>query len=185
MSCSPVDVKDYFFGEAPQAELARMQEHVNGCEACRAELDRLRLTHAAMASLREEEPPRRIAFVSDKVFEPRWWQKLWRSGPQLGFVSASILAAAILVHAWTRPAASVPVAGVSESEVVRRIDVAVKEAEARQAAKTAELLAAAEKRAEFDRAALILEVNKEFEILQKQLKRAVYLASNETAGVRQ
>ena len=35
---------------------------------------RVRLTLDALSTLREEEVPRRIAFVSDKVFEPRWWQ---------------------------------------------------------------------------------------------------------------
>ena len=35
------------------------------------------VTLDALSTLREEEIPRRIAFVSDKVFEPRWWQKLF------------------------------------------------------------------------------------------------------------
>jgi hypothetical protein len=38
---------------------------------CQDELAGLRVTLDAMATLREELP-RRIAFVSDKVFEPRW-----------------------------------------------------------------------------------------------------------------
>jgi hypothetical protein len=50
--------------------------------------------------------PHRIAFVSDKIFEPRGWAWLWNSAPRLGFVSAALLAAAILVHAFTRPAPS-------------------------------------------------------------------------------
>ena len=44
--------------------------------SCREELARLRLTLDALSTLREEEMPRRIAFVSDKVFEPRWWQSV-------------------------------------------------------------------------------------------------------------
>jgi anti-sigma factor RsiW len=184
MGCPPVDLKDYFFGELPQAELARVKEHVAGCQECRLEIDRLRMTQAAMSSLGEEELPRRIAFVSDKVFEPRWWQRLWRSGPQLGFISASILAASILVHAWTRPVPVVGPAGVSQAEVAHRIEAAVKEAEARQSAKTVQLLAAAEKRFEFDRAALMLAVDKEFDVLQKEVRRAIYIARNDGGGAR-
>ena len=182
MSCSPVDLKDYFFGELAEAERLRMKEHVAGCSSCRSEVERLRLTQSALSSLRDEEPPRRIAFVSDKVFEPRWWQRVWRSGPQLGFLSASILAAAILVHGWTRPAPVItPVsAGVSEAEVARRIQTAVKESEARQAVKTAELLAAAEKNYEFDRKALLLAVQQDLDLLEKQFKRAVQIASNQS-----
>ena len=48
--------------------------------------------------------PYRIAFVSDKIFEPRGWAWLWNSAPRLGFVSAAMLAAAILVHGLVRPA---------------------------------------------------------------------------------
>ena len=53
-----------------------MEAHVETCPRCREELDRLRLTEAALFALRDEEIPQRIAFVSDKIFEPsparRW-----------------------------------------------------------------------------------------------------------------
>ena len=79
-----------------------MEDHVRGCQSCREELDRLNLTRSALASLEDEEIPRRIAFVSDRVFEPRWWQTMWHSGPVMGFASAAVLAAAILVHGFER-----------------------------------------------------------------------------------
>ena len=60
-------------------------------------------TIAALRALPYEEPPRRIAFVSDKVFEPTWWQRLW-AAPKWGFASAALLSGAILFHAATRPA---------------------------------------------------------------------------------
>ena len=44
-----------------------------------------------MLSLPDEEIPQRIAFVSDRVFEPSWWQTVWRSGPAMGFASAVLL----------------------------------------------------------------------------------------------
>ena len=52
------------------------ESHVAACADCQDELAGLRVTLDAMATLREEELPRRIAFVSDKVFEPRWYQKV-------------------------------------------------------------------------------------------------------------
>ena len=82
-----------------------MEDHVRGCQSCREELDRLNLTRSALASLEDEEIPRRIAFVSDRVFEPRWWQTMWHSGPVMGFASAAVLA---IGHpgAWIRAARS-------------------------------------------------------------------------------
>ena len=84
MSCSDDDLKDLMFGELDEAARGRVETHVRECWHCQEELDRLRLTQAALNVLPEEEMPRRIAFVSDPVFEPRWWQRLWQSGPKLG-----------------------------------------------------------------------------------------------------
>ncbi len=97
-------MKAYVVGEVTRQERASVEDHVRGCQSCREELDRLNLTRSALASLEDEEIPRRIAFVSDRVFEPRWWQTMWRSGPAMGFASAALLAAAILVHGFARPA---------------------------------------------------------------------------------
>src|SRR5579871_3556198 len=159
MSCSSVDLKAYFLGEAAPAERRSVEDHVRACEACREELDRLKLTESALRSLEEEEIPQRIAFVSDKVFEPRWYQTIWRSGPAMGFASSALLAGAILVHAYARP---VVVAGSGvdtariEREVNARVDAVVAQAvqatEAKQAEKTVALLDAAEKRFEAKRA---------------------------------
>src|SRR6059036_2369027 len=108
MSCSPFDLRDYFFGELAPAERSATETHLTACLACREELEKLSdLKSVLLSASADEEPPRRIGFVSDKVFEPRWWQRLWASGPQLGFAGAALLAAAILVHAvLVRPVAS-------------------------------------------------------------------------------
>lgn len=159
MSCSPYDLKDFFFGELEAAERSRVEDHLDECAECRQEYERLGFTRTALHSLRDEELPRRIAFVSDKVFEPRWWQTLWHSGPRLGFASAAMLAAAILVHGFTRPAPAVlpvPDAAAIEArvgaEVAKRIEpavlAAVAESEARQANKAEELVSAVRKRLE-------------------------------------
>jgi anti-sigma factor RsiW len=150
MSCSPFDLKDYFFGELANQERHAVEQHVAACAGCRDELDALGVTRSALLSVPDEEPLRRIAFVSDKVFEPRWWQKLW-AAPQLGFASACIIAAAIVFHALQSPVtAQAPpaVAQVDRSridaEVAKQVDAAVQNAvaasEARQAAHLADVV---------------------------------------------
>jgi hypothetical protein len=108
MSCSPFDLKEYFLRELNQTDAGRVEAHLKSCPGCREEMDRLQLTEAALCSLREEEIPQRIAFVSDQVFEPsplrRWWGALWGSSARLGFAAAAMLSGAILISAFTRPA---------------------------------------------------------------------------------
>jgi len=170
MTCSAVDLKAYLLGELAQPEKSSMDDHVRACQGCRDELDQLRLTQTALLSLEEEEIPQRIAFVSDKVFEPRWWQTMWRSGPVMGFASAAMLAAAILAHGSMRPAAAPVAAQASldttkidttqieqriEREVNGRLEAtvakAVGESEARQSREFAQVLNASEKRFEAKR----------------------------------
>lgn len=152
MSCPPFDLKDYFFGELNAAERAETDAHLTGCATCREELRALSATKAALMALPEEEPPRRIAFVSDKVFEPRWWQRLWTSGPQLGFAGAAMLSVAIVLHAFVperaAPPQPAPQPAVSQAaideEVSRRVKAEVAQAvadiEARQAQRTVEMV---------------------------------------------
>ena len=158
MSCSPFDLRDYFLKELSNPESRQVEQHVRGCRTCREDLDRLSLTQTALFSLREEEIPQRIGFVSDKVFEPsplrRAWQSLWRSSPKLGFASAAMLSAALVIFAFFRPAAAVPLPAVDtakiEQQVSARVSAAVEkavaESEARQANKAAAMLSAAEQR---------------------------------------
>jgi anti-sigma factor RsiW len=139
MSCSPFDLRDYFLKELPDKDRRQVEAHVKDCLSCREELDRLGMTQAALFSLRDEEIPQRVAFVSDAIFEPspwrRAWSALWNSGPRLGFVSAAMLSAALVVFALNRPApvvpkpAAVPVAPapvqMSDGEMQARVDAAV------------------------------------------------------------
>jgi anti-sigma factor RsiW len=99
VSCTDFDWKAYALGELDPAGRASAEAHANGCSHCREELAGLRLTLDALSTLREEEVPRRIAFVSDKVFEPRWWRKIWSPS----FAAGCVVAAAILVHAFVQP----------------------------------------------------------------------------------
>ena len=159
MSCSPFDLKDYFLQELPEEQQRQQVEaHVRVCQPCQEELQRLRLTEAALFTLREEEIPQRIAFVSDKVFEPsalrRWLAAFWGSTARLGFASAAMLSVALIVFAATRPApAPAPVtntAAVDTADIARRVqaaaDKAAQEIEARYAAKTEQLVKAIQQR---------------------------------------
>lgn len=161
MSCSPFDLRDYFLQEldAPQRRL--VESHVKTCPACHAELDRLQLTESALLTLREEEIPQRIAFVSDPVFEPsplrRFFSDFWGSAGRLGFASAAMLSTALVFFAMHKPApapvavATTTTAGmqtaaaVSEGDIQARIDAAVAKAigdmESRQVLKTKQLMA--------------------------------------------
>jgi anti-sigma factor RsiW len=118
MSCEKYDWKAYALGELAANERREAEAHSATCEGCRGELAHLRLTIDTLSVLREEEVPRRIAFVSDKVFEPRWWQGLLRPS----FAAACVIAAAILAHGFLmRPAAD-------NAEIQARVDQAVNRA---------------------------------------------------------
>src|SRR5436190_6112203 len=97
---SKIDLNAYALGEAsPEEREAAKQLLANSPEA-REEFERLQMTLTALNCLRDEEMPRRIAFVSDPVFEPSLWQRFWNSGPRLGFAGAGLLAAAITAHGF-------------------------------------------------------------------------------------
>ena len=110
------DWKAYTLGEMNAPARHEAEAHAASCPACQEEAAGLRITLDAMAVLREEELPRRIAFVSDKVFEPNWWQKLTQSFAQPSFAAAGVIAVAILVHAFVRPA-GVPVSPAAQVDV--------------------------------------------------------------------
>ena len=191
------DWKSYALGESDAHARQVAEAHVAGCSECQDELAGLRLTLDAMATLREEELPRRIAFVSDKVFEPRWYQQLSHAFLRPSFAAAGVIAAAILVHAFVRPVgapAKVPaqaIAQVDTSAIEARITAevtarlqdkmaaavntavtkAVAETEKRDDQRTAQLLSATDRR--YSDAA---------DFLNKQVTR-IY-ALNTGAGVR-
>jgi anti-sigma factor RsiW len=188
MNCSFVDLKAYFLGEVADAEKSSVEDHIRGCENCREELDRLKLTEAALRSLPEEEAPQRIAFVSDKIFEPRWYETIWRSGPVMGFASAVLLAAAILVHGFARPVVETPPAAiVNTAQVEQRIEQGVKArldaAEAKNAQQVASMLEAAEKRFESKRQADLADVRQAVDYYKNQTARLMMAANKqETSG---
>jgi hypothetical protein len=128
MSCSPFDLRDYHFQELTDPQRRQVESHVKTCEPCREELGRLQLTESALFTLREEEIPQRIAFVSDPIFEPsplrRFLADFWGSAAKLGFASAAMLSTALVVFSLTRPApATVQVASGVDVQAI--VDAAV------------------------------------------------------------
>jgi len=184
------DWKAYALGELDAAKRREAEVHAAACAGCQEELAAMRVTIDALATLRDEEVPRRIAFVSDKVFEPKWWQMFLRPS----FAAGAVVAAAILVHAFVRPPASADAAAIEgrvaagvqqkvAEEVDRRVaaqlSVAVQQAVTKAVAdtqklddqRTVQLLNAAERR-----------YSESAEILNKQVTQ-IY-AMNTGAGVR-
>jgi len=201
MSCKLQDGrpewKAYSLGEMDARARQEAESHVAACADCQDELAALRVTLDAMATLRDEELPRRIAFVSDKVFEPRWYEKLTQAFLRPSFAAAGLIAAAILVDAFVRPV-GVPgnataqvdtraiesrvtaevtarlqneMAGAVNTAVNTAVTKAVAETEKRDDQRTAQLLSASDRR--YSDAA---------DFLNKQVTR-IY-ALNTGAGVR-
>ncbi len=127
MSCvspeSKPDWKAYVLRELNQDAARQAETHLTNCSDCREELGTLRLTLDTLSTLREEEIPRRIAFVSDKVFEPRWWQRVFSPT----FAGACVVAAAILIHGSLRP---------GQAQVDAAVTKAVSQVEAQHAQET-------------------------------------------------
>lgn len=192
MSCSIVDVKAYFLGEMEARDKVQVEGHLGACAECREELERLGVMRTALQALPEEEVPHRIAFVSDKVFEPRWWQAIWRSGPAMGFASAALLAGAILVHGFTRPpvivgAAPTVVASVDTEQIDKRIDLEVAKrvdaALAQQKQRTEQMLQASEKRYEQRRQKDLVEFQQVMRYQNQQMNHWM-VASNDLVSSR-
>jgi anti-sigma factor RsiW len=129
MSCAGFDWKGHALGETPPGETERYGQHLAACEACHREWEGLQAVLQALKRLPEHEIPRRIAFVSDPVFEPAWWRRLLHSGPRAAFASAALLSAAIVAHAVIARPAAAPEAFERrlEAEIARRVPAAVEE----------------------------------------------------------
>jgi anti-sigma factor RsiW len=178
MKCQELDLKAYLFAELESGERRRVDEHVSACSACREELNRLQLTQASLLMVREEELPRRVAFVSDAVFEPNWWQRFWQSGPRVAFAAAGMLSAAILVHGFTRPvpviqqaAPVVQAAAISQVQLQAAVEQAVHDSEERHAKVLKAALKQVEKNMALDRKSDQLAVEETLNLMRKEVRQ--------------
>lgn len=112
------DWKAYVLREMSADAALQAEAHLATCSICHEEVATLRLTLDTLSALREEEIPRRIAFVSDKVFEPRWWQRAFSPT----FAAGALIAAAILIHGAMHP---------GQAQVDAAVTKAVSQVEAR------------------------------------------------------
>ncbi|MDE3198056.1 MAG: hypothetical protein KGN84_17035 [Acidobacteriota bacterium] len=183
-------LRDYAFDELPAADRPGMERHIAECGECAAELDRLQLTTAALRVLPSREAPQRIAFVSDKVFEPspfaRFFPGIWNSAARLGFASACVLAAALIVSAYhrTAPGASPEVRTIVQKVDVsqQRIDAAIAKAVAEVHEDDARVTNAALEQAELRHRREHLALLDAVRVLQDRLNTNTLLASAETTN---
>ena len=97
MADSIHDLEDYLFDELGPEERAAVEERLRTSPEAREEFERLKMTRQSLLALADEEVPRRVAFVSDKVFEPspwlRWWRAAWEGAPRFALaMSPAVLA---------------------------------------------------------------------------------------------
>ena len=129
MNCP--DLKAYVLGEASAEENLEIRRHLEVCTTCGLETERLRVATQFLRSLPEEEIPVHIRFVSDKVFEPRWWQRpLMANFGVLAFlIPLLMIASAFLGARFAAPRPRVTpqlqTASVSSAEIDRRVQAAV------------------------------------------------------------
>ena len=195
MSCASYDLKAYQLGEASVAERRDIEQHARACRTCSDELAQLNLMQAAMMSVRDEDPPRRIAFVSDKVFEPKWYKR--PLGAAWGFGAMAALAGAIMFHALWNPGAIVtthpletivrkspPIApaGLTRAAVESMVQNAVLEADARGEKRARQLLAESEKRHELERAEMMAGIRVSFEELSKRYNNLYKMTASADLG---
>ncbi|MFN7937482.1 MAG: hypothetical protein U0R19_29410 [Bryobacteraceae bacterium] len=188
------ELQAYMLGELTPAQRKEVEQHLGANPEAALEAERLGVAIAALKRLPEEEPPRRIAFVSDKVFEPKWYERLWATGPRAAFASAAMLALSIVAHGFvTAPKAAAPVTAavsvpkeVIAQEVNAAVTKAVAEVRAESEAQSQKLvqtaLDGAEKKFAIERSADRLAVEATIDTMRKQLNRAMYVASYERGG---
>ena len=163
---------DLALAEAGPVERKRVQEHLQGCEACRAQLADLDLTRKLLVQgLPQEEVPRRIAFVAANEEAGLFGRSgLWRRAfaVPVGVAAAVALLVGALALArvrvvleqerWeiafgasqqaaaqaTGSLSAGPVsAGLTREQVAGLVDAAVRQSEARQQAEAEALIGTA------------------------------------------
>jgi anti-sigma factor RsiW len=192
MSCPEFDCKAFVLDELTAPERRRVEAHLAACAACGEQVRALKLTLGLLGQLPEREP-RPIRFAAEAVAKPGWWDWLWNSGPRLGFASAAMLSAALMVNAFVpRPLtpAPVPVAAVAaptvtdqqveqrvRAEVAARLGAELKPV----MAQLDERLKSYEERTAKQRNADMRDVSLAFEAVQKKLNTQ-YLSAARYGG---
>jgi len=186
------ELHDYAFDELPAAARGAIEHHISGCPECAAELDGLRLTTAALRILPDREIPQRIAFVSDKVFEPsataRWFSGFWNSASKVGFASACILAAGLIVSSAlgrSKPGLPAPpkvdIAAQIHEQVGDAVTSAVAQVRIEDARIAQAALQEADRKHDAEHHAMMVAMGENLELLQKRYNTATMLASSDAS----
>jgi hypothetical protein len=152
---------------------------------------------AALRSLPDAEVPRRIAFVSDKVFQPSPWVRFfdgfWNSTARLGFATAALLAVAAIAvsrrpvdskqieakQMAVAPVGPVHAATVDTATVDAAVARAVASVRSQDAAAFQATLAAVEQRHKQEHEQLMVAMQESLDVMQKRMGAYTSLASME------
>lgn len=139
------ELKDYLLGELSASERRQVEDRLAADAEYRLEYERLALTQQSLLAAPEPEMPRRIAFVSDPVFDrqPSFWQRLF--APAWAYGCAALLSCAILAHGYLGREAA------DESVIQARIDKAVAQVRAENEKRYEQMVVAVEKTFEYQR----------------------------------
>lgn len=192
-----IDLNAYALGEGTAAEREAAAAFLAANPEEHDEFERLQYALTALGSVRDEEIPRRIAFVSDPVFEPSLWQRFWSSTPRLAFAGLSMVAAAVTAHGYLmRPiapqviyqqaSANAPAIDV-DATVRRAVNDAVAAVEARSDARMKQevslAVAATEKKFTQEIQLMSATMQENETILRKQLNRMYVTNAGLSVGV--
>ena len=191
--CDRTDlVRDYAFDELAAAERRSVEQHLAQCSSCAAELDQIRLTTAALRVLPDREVPRRISFVSDRVFEPRsgFLSGFWNSAARLGFASACVLAVGLSFAAYHRQpevrtivqTADISKAALDEA-VNRAVALAVDKAHAEDVRLTKAALDAVDGKYEQQQRNLMIAVSENLAVVKKHQNLYTILSQPDGPGM--
>ncbi|OFW24022.1 MAG: hypothetical protein A3H27_09675 [Acidobacteria bacterium RIFCSPLOWO2_02_FULL_59_13] len=160
---------EYLMEEIAADEREKIQQHLESCEGCSAELGRLRQTVTLLArGETQEEIPRQIRLVAEPT---GWWKGFRHSGAQMALAGSALACLAITLLALFQTTISyrqgnleiafgprsdvrgvqvaaetsqtVPAAGMDRAAVLELVAEAVAGSEARQETQTAQLVQAA------------------------------------------
>lgn len=178
-------LRDYACDELPADERRAMEQHLATCGDCELELEQLRVTSAALRSLPDREIPQRIAFVSDRVFEPSPFRRFWSPG----FASACVLAVALVVSAWhfsgayfsgANPGAEVRTAAQtpSASEINAAVAKAVAQVRAEDARMIQTAIQTSERKRDEQYRDQLVAIGENFDVLKKRLNVTLAMAAS-------
>ncbi|MBM3760597.1 MAG: hypothetical protein FJW36_10170 [Acidobacteria bacterium] len=188
-----IDLNAYALGEGTPAEREAAAQHLKNHLEAHEDFERLAITLTALQSIREEEIPRRIAFVSDPVFEPSLWQRFWSSTPRLTFAGAALLAVAITAHGYlTKPVPAQPIiqtASITQADIDTAVNKALQAVEARTEQRVRlevqQAVAATEKRSAQEMQMMSVAMQENMTILRKQLNKMYVTNAGLSVGASQ